>query len=167
MSHNVKLKDTNFTDLNILRAAVSELTKEGSPFTWAEGPGTTMRGAFAGVDRYNTQEVEACIKIADGNTGSYGNWDIGFKWNAEERKYDVITDSDLPGFGQRLGVGASADAKSISGEFCRTDNNSRMLGRLIQRYNLIRDERTAAMQNYMTRRIPAKDGMIVLEATRR
>lgn len=165
MSHNVKLGDTQFTNLTFLKRAVEELAKEGSPISWVEGQGTKMRGAFARTDDYSQgQEVDACIKIADGNTGSYGNWDIGFKWNPEAKKYDVITDSDLAYHGEKLGLGAQQLAKTIEGPMCTLNNQSRMLGRLIQRYNIIRDETTAAKAGYLTRRIPGKDGQMMLEA---
>lgn len=122
-----------------------------------------MRGAFIGMDRYSEHPVDACIRIADGNTGSYGNWDIGFVWSAETKKYEVTTDSDLPVFAAKLGVGPGPEAKTIDGAFCRTDTTSRMLGRLSQRYNLLRDEIMAVKAGLMPRRVAGSNGVLCLE----
>lgn len=141
MSHNVKLKDLAFTDIAVVRAAVKELAREGSPIQLIEGTEVTMRG-WRGAQA----KVDACIRIEN------SQYDVGLQWNAEKKQYDVITESMMRGE-LSGGMGAAATSKTIGGNSCTVDWNAMVLGRLHQRYNIIRDEITAARNGMMTKRV--------------
>lgn len=156
MSHNVQLKDVVFTDLGILRQAVEELRREGATVRLDETPGVTMR-SYAGM----TIPMDAVIKIEG------GPWDIGLKLNKATGVYEVNTESDMREHTSG-GMGASLSSKSITdGKSCAWSPGMAAVGRLAQRYNIIRDEITASKRGYITRRSKGSDGVMMLEAEMR
>ena len=131
MSHNIRLSNVRFTNLDILKAAVAELQSEGSKIELVEGTGLMAR-------QVGNIPCDLLLKV-DG-----GPWDVGFV--REGDAYIPQIESDF----REERISAAYGAKPVDG--CRVDYGHIAVGGLAQRYAVIQAEINAAQAGYSSTR---------------
>lgn len=135
MSHNVRLNNVKFSNIDILRAAVNEMRNEGANIELIETGGMARISGAGGRD----VQCDVLIKVND------GRWDIGFHRNDKgELIPEVESDFRHPML--------SGDYYDKPVEGCQTSYSGLQVGGLSQRYALISAEVNAAQAGYSTQR---------------
>lgn len=149
MSHNVIVEGVEFTDLDILAAAVDELVADNGVRATFVRTSTSIRG-YAG----RRQSVDACIQVHD------QPYDIGFIKQGDV--YKPIMESGFT----PVGFAAPISAKRVNEGAARGYDDATSLGQLVSRYALIQTERNARANRLNTRRVVDKaKGQIRLEVS--
>ncbi len=149
ISHNVEIKGAKITDMAALRQAVAELAKEGANISLDE-KATNFR-------TYMGQDTKCDGAIIMGE----GRHDIGLVKQADG---SFVPRFDPYGFGRSLLVEADATNFQPNPTSMYDENNAtRSIGKLLQRYNVCRVEREAAMRGQSFTRTTSKGGVIELE----
>ena len=146
MSHNVRLSNIRFTNLDILRAAVAELQGEGSKIELVEGAGLHARA----VGRV------ACDVLLRVDSG---HWDVGFSWEEKDGTRALVPqlESDF----REANISADYGAQPVDG--CKLDYGHMALGGLSQRYAVIAAEINAAQAGMScTREVDSATKQMVL-----
>jgi hypothetical protein len=175
VSHNVLLEGVEFKNLEVLRAAVGELIREGVIDGKFEVGNVNIRGwrgsAGEGIRYGNSAWDKEMNHVCDaGIVMNGGKYDVGFKRNAEGAYVPFIESSWVSP------LSVDAGAESVTGDPLKLttthalagqtgDGNN--VGKLSQRYALLMAERNARSKGIATRRIKAEKGVIHLQVNHR
>lgn len=154
MSHNVEIKGTKITDLDALSAAIDELAREGVHIRFDKN--AKQFRTYMGQD----PSCDAAIVMG---TGSH---DIGLKKQADG-SYGIVFDPYA--FSHELRVDGGAENfqpdEPHGTRHWDQESATNAIGKLIQRYNVVKVERESAMVGNATQRVAGKNGVVELEIT--